>query len=134
MVLFEAPYLHLEYYAAHDVLVSQWYGRCTSQEYRDALKRFVHFVDAMNIQYAISDRRLLPPLSDEDAQWTTDVFLESFRKLPLRRFAIIKSFSSSAGKQLQDFIRNKQRPLPFEAKAFNDLTSAYDWLTATETA
>ncbi|GAB3823259.1 hypothetical protein [Pontibacter rugosus] len=132
MVLFEASYLHLAYYAAHDVLISQWYGRCTSSEYRDALERFMHYVVSMNIQYAISDRRLLPPLSDEDAQWTTEVFLEGFRKLPLKRFAIIKSFSSSAGKQLHNSICNKYRPLSFEAKSFNDLTSAYDWLTTPE--
>lgn len=132
MVLFEAPYQHLELYTAHNVLVSQWYGGCTSAQYREALKRFIHFVDTKHIQYAISDRRMLPPLSEEDARWTVEVFLESFRKLPLQRFAIIKSFSSSAGKQLQHFINNKEQPLPFEARVFEDLTSAYDWLTATK--
>lgn len=132
MVLYEASHQHIELYTAHNVLVSQWYGGCSSAEYRESLKRFLHFIETLQVHYAITDRRLLPPLAEEDALWTSEVFLEHFRRLPLRRFAIIRSFSLSAGKQLHHFIHNKERPLPFEAKVFEDLTSAYDWLTASE--
>lgn len=112
MVLSETPYLHVEYYAAHDVIVSQWYGRCTSQEYRGALSRFLHFVASMGIKHAIADRRLLPPLPPEDAQWTVNEYREEFRKLSLKRFAIINSFDPAASEQLQHFLFNKRAPFP----------------------
>lgn len=129
MVLFDAPYQHVEFYTAQNLIISQWYGHCTSQEYRDALNRFNYFVTRMGVQYAIADRRLLPPLSLADAEWTLGEFLDSFRKLPLKRFAIINAFDERAGEQLDNFIHNDKLPLPFETQVFQDLTSAYDWVT-----
>ncbi|OKL41117.1 hypothetical protein [Pontibacter flavimaris] len=131
MVLASTPFHHIEYYAAHNVIVSQWYGRCTSQEYRNTLLQFLHLVDEMHTPYAIADRRLLAAISLEDARWTLQEFLEGFRRLPLKRFAFINSFDPVAQKQLQYFMNtNKIEPFPFEVAVFEDLTSAYEWLVA----
>lgn len=128
MVLSDTSYQHVEYYPAYNVIVSQWYARCTSHEYRNALNRFLAYVTSMRIHYAIADRRLLPPLPVEDIRWTLTEYSDNFKKLPLKRFAIINSFDPTAGDQVQKFIHNKKSPLPFEVKVFEDLTSAYDWL------
>lgn len=132
MVLFSAPYLHLEYYAAHQVLVSQWYCGCNSQEYREAVEMIMHHVRTMNIPYAISDRRLLPALSPEDLEWSLKVLAEDFIKLPLKRFAIIRSFDEQATKQLYAFLENASFPPTFQVQVFEDLTSAYEWLVSVE--
>ncbi|MCX2741307.1 hypothetical protein [Pontibacter anaerobius] len=133
MVLSSTPYHHLEYYAAHKVIVSQWYGQCTSEEYRETLHHFLHLVESMGIPYAISDRRLLPPISLEDTRWTLREFMDKFRRLPLKRFAFINSFDPHAEKQLEHFVNNdKVIAFPFEVAVFEDLTSAYDWLMAAE--
>ena len=133
MVLSSTPYHHIEHYPTHNVIVSQWYGPCTSQEYRDTLRHFLHLVVSMGIPYAISDRRLLPPIPIEDTRWTLQEFLEQFRQLPLKRFAFINSFDPMAEKQLQYFVNNdKVVPFPFEVAVFEDLTSAYEWLMAAE--
>ncbi|RIJ37336.1 hypothetical protein [Pontibacter oryzae] len=128
MVLSDTPYIHVEYYPAHNVIVTQWYAHCTSREYRNALNRFLAYVTSMDISYAIADRRLLPPLPPEDTRWTLTEYIEDFKKLPLKRFAIINSFDPAASTQVQEFIHNKANPLPFEVRVFEDLTSAYDWL------
>ena len=132
MVLFDSEYIHVEYYAAHHVLVSQWCGGCSSEQYRDAVNMTSHFIKDLHVPFAISDRRLLPPLSLEDIQWTIRDFLPEFCELPLRRFAVINSFDDVAAEQLVYFLNSKQYPLPFEAQVFDDLTSAYEWLVSVE--
>ncbi|PRY06055.1 hypothetical protein CLV24_12837 [Pontibacter ummariensis] len=130
MVCFHSEYLHTELYEEQGVLVSQWYGKCTSQQYRDAHARFAYIVKQKNIQFAISDRRLLPPISQEDIDWTVNVFAKQFCQLPLKRFAYINCFNEAAGAQLQTFLSNPFCKIPFEVKVFEDLTSAYDWLVS----
>ncbi|GAB3200758.1 hypothetical protein ABID22_003521 [Pontibacter aydingkolensis] len=130
MVCFDSEYLHVELYEEPNVLVTQWYGKCTSQQYREALLKFNSYVRLYNVAYAIADRRLLPPLSKEDAEWTVNDFLELFVKLPLKRFAVINSFDEGAAERYNQFISNKQHPIPFEVQTFEDLTSAYDWLVS----
>ncbi|WP_162053579.1 hypothetical protein [Pontibacter pamirensis] len=132
MVLFDTEYIHLEYYAAHHVLVSQWYGGCSSQQYRAAVTITSQYIKDLRIPFAISDRRLLPPLPWEDIQWTAQDFLPEFCQLPLKRFAAINSFDEVAAEQLVHFLNSKQYPLPFEAQVFEDLTSAYEWLLSVE--
>ncbi|AKD02552.1 hypothetical protein POKO110462_12635 [Pontibacter korlensis] len=129
MVLSSTPYHHVEYYQPHNVIVSQWYGACSSEEYREALYTFLNFVRSNNVPYAISDRRMLPSISLEDLEWTLDEYLEDFCKLPLKRYAFINSFDPVAEKQIQQLIeREKQLPFPFKIKVFQDLTSAYRWV------
>ncbi|RDV14178.1 hypothetical protein DXT99_16455 [Pontibacter diazotrophicus] len=132
MVLFDTEYIHLEYYAAHHVLVSQWYGGCSSLQYREAVTITSQYIRELHIPFAISDRRLLPPLPREDIQWTAQDFLPEFCQLPLKRFAAINSFDEVAAEQLVHFLNSKQYPLPFEAQVFEDLTSAYEWLLSVE--
>ncbi|MCJ8164711.1 hypothetical protein MKJ04_07640 [Pontibacter sp. E15-1] len=132
MTLFDSEYLHLEYYAAHHVLVSQWYGGCSSQQYREAVTNTSSYIQKMRIPFAISDRRLLPPLSPEDIEWSMHEYIRCFAKLPLKRFAIINSFDEQASAQLHLFLNNRQYPLPFKTQVFEDLTSAYEWLVSVE--
>ncbi|WP_439880532.1 hypothetical protein ACSX1A_15400 [Pontibacter sp. MBLB2868] len=128
MICFDSEYLHVELYETPNVLVTQWYGKCTSQQYREALLRFNSYVRLYDVHFAIADRRSLPALPQNDLEWTVNVFLPLFRKLPLKRFAVLNSFDEAAEQVLPNFLNNEDYPLPFEAKAFDDLTSAYDWL------
>ena len=132
MVCFDSEYLHVELYEEPDVLVTQWYGKCTSQQYREALLRFNSYVRLYNVPYAIADRRLLPPVSKEDMEWTLTEYLQLFVQLPLKRFAVLNSFDENAAEHLNRFLNDKRYPVPFEVQAFEDLTSAYDWLVSVE--
>lgn len=132
MVCFDSEYLHVELYEGPNVLVTQWYGRCSSQQYREALLKFNSYVRLYNVPYAIADRRLLPALSPEDVEWTLNDFLELFSKLPLKRFAILNSFDEDAVINFTRLSSNKRFPVPFEIQEFEDLTSAYDWLVSVE--
>ena len=132
MICFDSEYLHVELYEGPNVLVSQWYGKCTSQQYREALLRFNSYVRLYNVRYAIADRRLLPALAPEDVDWTTNEFLELFSQLPLKRFAILNSFDEDAVIDFTRLAHSKRFPVPFEIQEFEDLTSAYDWLVSVE--
>lgn len=132
MVCFDTEYLRVELYENPKVLVTQWYGECTSKEYREALLRFIELVKEHDVLFAIADRRLLPEISDEDMRWTLSNYLAVFTELPLKRFAVLKSFNEDHDKHLSMFLSNEHYSLPFETKAFDDLTSAYDWVTAVE--
>jgi hypothetical protein len=132
MVCFDSEYLHVELYENPNVLVTQWYSKCTSQQYREALLRFISYVKQYNVQYAIADRRLLPALPDEDIEWTLNTFLEIFYQLPLKRFAALNSFDEAAEDYTYRFFNDKRYPVPFEVQIFDDLNSAYDWLVSVE--
>ncbi|MBF9255295.1 hypothetical protein I2I11_18500 [Pontibacter sp. 172403-2] len=134
MVCFHSEYLYVEYYASHGVLISQWYGRCSSRQYRDAMILTADIITKQNVHYFISDRRLLPSLAEADAAWTFDVFLKIFCALPLSRFAVLDSFDKAARQQTQRFLHHPATLLPFEVRIFEDLTSAYDWLISLEAA
>jgi hypothetical protein len=129
MICLHTDYLHIEYYSAHSVLISQWYGRCSSLQYRRALIQSIRLCRELAIKYAVLDYRLLPALPEEDQKWTTNIFLKAFTHLPFKRIAVVSSFDSEAEAQLQQFLHDKRFPLLFEARTFEDLTSAYDWLT-----
>lgn len=130
MICFDSEYLHVELYETPNVLITQWYGKCTSQQYREALLRFNSLVRLYDVQFAIADRRLLPKLQKEDLAWTVNEFLPLFCKLPLKRFAVLNSFDESAEELLKNFLKNSNYPIPFESCEFDDLNSAYDWLVS----
>lgn len=132
MVYFQTDYLLVEYHAASNVLLSQWYGRCSSLQYRQALIQVVRLARQLGAPYAITDSRLLSPLQPEDLAWTRDVYAQAFRQLPLKRSAALNPFDATAERQIQQIFAASKHPLPFEMKEFDDLTSAYDWLTSKE--
>ena len=132
MVCFDSEYLHVELYEKPNVLVTQWYNKCTSQQYREALLNFISYVKRYNVHYAIADRRLLPALAPEDVEWTMNEFMKLFVQLPLKRFAYLNSFDEDAVINYTQLAHNKNYPIPFEIQEFEDLTSAYDWLVSVE--
>ncbi len=134
MVYFYSDYLYVEYFASHRVLLCQWYGGCSSKQYRDAMLLTAAIISKQEVRYHVSDRRLLPLLPQEDIDWTFNVFLEIFSCLPLWRFAIINCFDEEARQQTNCFLHHPVVQIPFETRIFDDLTSAYDWLTSMEAA
>ncbi|QCR24242.1 hypothetical protein [Pontibacter sp. SGAir0037] len=132
MVFFDSNYLHVEYYAATNVLVTQWYGGCSSLQYRQALIKGLRISKELQVEYAIIDERMMPPLSSEDFQWLRHTYLKAFNKLPFKRFAVVNAFDNTALKQLKKVHQFTEIEAPFETRAFDDLTSAYDWLISAE--
>ncbi|WP_299708933.1 hypothetical protein [uncultured Pontibacter sp.] len=131
MVYLHTDYLLVEYHASSHVLLSQWYGKCSSLQYRQALIKLVRLARQLGAPYAIIDSRLLAPLDPDDLAWTRDVYAQAFSQLPLKRSASLNPFDPTAERQIQQ-IFSSQPSLPFEVKEFDDLTSAYDWLTTAE--
>jgi hypothetical protein len=132
MVYFNTHYLHVEYHEKDNVLISQWYGACSSLQYRQALIMSLRLAREFSISFAVTDRRLLPPLSESDLTWTTEIYHKAFNALPLKRFALIKPFNKEAELQQLYLINSKVNTAKIEARAFDDLTSAYYWLTTAQ--
>lgn len=130
MVYFDSNYLHVEYYAASNVLISQWYGGCSSLQYRQALIKGIRLTKELGVEYAIMDERLIPPLSNEDFNWTRDFYMRALHRLPLKRVALVNAFDAAAEDQLLQMYHPQNGSLPFETCTFDDLTSAYEWLTS----
>ncbi|PVY37136.1 hypothetical protein [Pontibacter virosus] len=132
MVYFQTDYLLVEYHVASHVLLSQWYGKCSSLQYRQALIKLIRLARELGVPYAITDSRLLAPLAPDDLVWTRDIYAQAFSQLPLKRAASLHPFDPAANRQFQQVFVNSSDPLPFETKEFDDLTSAYDWLVSEE--
>lgn len=132
MVYFQTDYLLVEYHAANHVLVSQWYGKCSSLQYRQALINMIRLARQLSVPYTIIDSRLLAPLDPDDLAWTHNVYAQAFSQLPLRRSASLSPFDPTAGRQIQNIFSSTRTLFPFENRDFDDLTSAYDWLISEE--
>lgn len=130
MVCLHTDYLHVEYHEQDNVLLSQWYGTCSSLQYRQALILLLRLAKEHHINLFVTDRRLLPPLSEDDLIWTTEIYLRAFNALPLKRLAIIKPYNQEAEQQQLKMINTRVNKSKIEARAFEDLTSAYEWLLA----
>lgn len=130
MVYFQTDYLLVEYHDASNVLLSQWYSKCSSLQYRQALIQVIRLARQLGTPYAITDSRLLPPLQPDDLAWTRDVFAQAFSQLPLKRSAALNPFDALAERQIQQIFAARKHLLPFEMKEFDDLTTAYNWLTS----
>jgi len=128
MVYFQTDYLQVEHHDANNILITQWYGGCSSLQYRQALIQIVRIARDLQIQYAVLDRRLLKPVSEDDLNWSYDVYAKAYAKLPLQRLAIVSAFDAEAEKQQKALYQTHK--LGFETRNFEDLTSAYDWLTS----
>jgi hypothetical protein len=132
MVYLNTEYLLVEYHASSHVLLSQWYGKCSSLQYRQALIKVIRLARQLGAPYAINDSRLLAPLDPEDLAWSRDVYAHAFSQLPLKRTAALNPFDPTAGRQIQQIFSRAKQSLPFEIKEFDDLTSAYNWLISEE--
>lgn len=132
MVYLHTDYLLVEYHASSHVLLSQWYGKCSSLQYRQALIKLVRLARQLGVPYAINDSRLLSPLDPDDLAWTRDVYAQAFSQLPLKRSASLNPFDPTAERQIQQIFSNYKSNPSFELKEFDDLTSAYEWLVSEE--
>jgi hypothetical protein len=127
MVYFQTDYLQVEHHEANNVLITQWYSDCSSLQYRQALINIARIARELQVEYAVMDRRLLQPVSEEDLHWTCTIFAKAYTKLPLKKVAVIHPFHPETELQQQQFY--KQLESYIETRSFSDLTSAYDWLT-----
>lgn len=133
MVYLHTHYLHVEYHERDNILINQWYGTCSSLQYRKALILSLRLIREHCIDYAITDRRLLPVLPKADLIWSTEVYHKALKTVPLKRFAMVKPFDEEARQQQFFLIDNRKDTTKIETRTFEDLTSAYEWLLAAET-
>ncbi|MBB6611513.1 hypothetical protein H7F15_10735 [Pontibacter sp. Tf4] len=132
MVYFQTDYLQVEHHSTSNVLITQWYGECSSLQYRQALIQIVRIARELQAEFAIMDRRLLQPVSEADLNWTYTVFAKSYSKLPLRKLAVIQAFDDHAEQQQQQLYQYLTNFIP--TRTFEDLTSAYNWVTSVPTS
>lgn len=128
MVYFRTDYLQVEYHSTNNVLISQWYGGCSSLQYRQALIQLVRIARELQVQHIVLDRRLLQPVSEEDLDWTYTIYARAYTRLPLKKVAIVQAFNSKTELQQQQLYQHISNHVP--TRTFEDLTSAYDWLVS----
>lgn len=128
MVYFQTDYLQVEYHSSSDVLITQWYGGCSSLQYRQALIQIARITRELQSPYAVLDRRLQQPLSEDDLSWSFNIYAKAYSRLPLMRLAVVSAFNPKTETQQQHLYN--QYKSRFETRTFTDLTSAYDWITS----
>ncbi|NEM99488.1 hypothetical protein [Pontibacter burrus] len=127
MVCFQTDYLQVEHHSKNKVLVTQWYGGCSSLQYRQALIQIMRIARDLQVHYIILDRRLLQPVTTEDLTWTCTIYAKAYTKLPLRKVAVLQAFNIITQQQQQQLYERLSDHIP--VAAFEDLTSAYAWIT-----
>ncbi len=127
MVYLQTEYLQVEHHTANNVLITQWYNGCSSLQYRQALINIVRIARNLQVEHVIMDRRLLQPISEDDLNWTCTIYAKAYDKLPLKKIAVIHSFDNRTEQQQKKLY--EQLAHRIETHTFDDLTSAYEWLT-----
>ncbi|MBC5776002.1 hypothetical protein H8S95_18140 [Pontibacter sp. KCTC 32443] len=126
MVYFQTDYLQVEHHHTGNVLITQWYGGCSSLQYRQALINVIRIARELQVHCVVLDRRLLKPVSEDDLHWTCTIYAKAYAKLPLKKLAVIHSFDNETERQQQQL--NAHIGTYIETRSFDDLTSAYDWV------
>jgi hypothetical protein len=128
MVYFQTNYLQVEHHSTENILVTQWYDKCSSLQYRQALINIIRIARNLQAHHIVLDRRLLMPISEDDINWTCTIYAKAYTRLDIKKLAVIHSFDKVTDQQQQllyDILASH-----IDTRSFSDLTSAYAWLVS----
>ncbi|QHT66190.1 hypothetical protein GXP67_05655 [Rhodocytophaga rosea] len=126
MILFQQPYLTIEYDAQSKCLSQHWKGYAKSEQFRAGITKSIELCQKHKPSKLISNTKELAIVTQEDTQWAATYATPMMVQHGLKHMAFIvpsnvftqasvKSFKSEAEDKLQ-------------IAYFDELTKAQDWL------
>lgn len=127
-IILDEIYVQLWFDQSSKLLVLDWKGRASGEEYRNTYGHALSFAEQNKVDFFLSDIRDQQLTSSEEEKWFEDVVIPRAAMIGLKKAAVV--FEGNLIKKY--FLNNilvklKKYGLPF--KFFTDDSEALDWLT-----
>jgi hypothetical protein len=130
MIYFQRDHLTIRQDESLDILISDWIGRVSSDEYRKGMELILQIVQEKNITKWLTISRNMKALSVNDQRWTNELFLREIPRSPLKKIARLLSDEIINQLIINTMVEHAQeiKPLPVAFAQFSDYETAIRWL------
>jgi hypothetical protein len=127
VVLYEKPFLVIEYNAPKKLLIQHWKGFATSLQFREGIEKSIEIFKQRNVTRLLSNTKNSAVVKKDDTDWAATYAVGQMLQHGLKSMAFIiptnaftqmsvKNFSGLAGGAL-------------DQQFFDDFDNALEWLT-----
>jgi hypothetical protein len=128
MILYQKPYLTLEYDEPQKCVIQHWKGFATSEQFREGIQKTVEFFEKKNPSRLISDTKDFAVVKKEDTDWVATQATPNLIKHGLKFMAFVLPTSAFTQISVNNF-KSKASDI-LQIQYFDDLGRAKDWLTS----
>lgn len=122
--LYSNRYLVISYVPEKNCLVQTWKGFCTSEEYRDGMRKSVEFFIQKRCKNFVSDASNASLLKKEDTDWVTSEITPQFVKAGMQLLNLVLPESAFTKMTIMN-LENAEKEAKNSGMAyFNSLESA----------
>jgi hypothetical protein len=125
MILFQAPYLTIEYDQKLNCVSQHWKGYAKSEQFRAGIEKSVEFFKQKRAVCLISNTKELAVVSNEDTQWAATYATPLMMSYGLKYVAFIVPTNVFAQLSVNNF-KNKTED-KVQLRYFTDLAKAKAW-------
>jgi hypothetical protein len=130
MVNFEQPFLTIRHDEEQNILLTDWRGQVSSEQFRDGIRKIMDVIQQQNIRLWLSNSRNMNALSITDQRWTNEFFVEALVQSPLKKVARVISDEIMHQLVINNMIEHAadNNLVTIEINQFADSEAAIKWL------
>lgn len=125
----DTEWLNVRYYPEAGIIHHTWKKTCSGQVFRDMMLEASDYLGSHKGSKWLSDDRLFMAMTDEDNLWGQRVWFAKTVHAGWKHWAILLP-ERQAGQESMQMMVNEYRAAGINAKVFDTLESATDWLLA----
>ena len=131
MIYLQRDYLTVRHDASLNILFSEWFGRISSDEYREGMQFILQVIREKNIPRWLSNSRNMNALPVVDQRWTNELFFREMPQTPLKKVARLLSDEIINQLIINNMVEHAQEisPIKVDFAQFSDLETAMQWLS-----
>ena len=131
IILFEKPFLVIEWDADNKLLIQNWKGFASSSQFREGIEKSVEIFRQKQVLRLLSNTKESSVVKKEDTEWAATYALGNMVKNGLKAVAFIVPTSVFAGVSVSNF-EEKSHEMPVVLKYFDDVDKAIEWLISVQ--
>lgn len=126
MIVYQKPYLTLEYDEKLTCLIQRWKGFATSEQFREGINQSVNYFKAKKINKLISDTKDFAVVKKDDTDWVAGHATPIMVQNGLKYMAFILPTNVFTQVSVNNF-KNKADDI-LQIQYFDNLDKALQWL------
>lgn len=128
MICFKNEKATIEYLAVEQAIFCSWEGEVMSEQFQQIVKLKLLHMQFFLPRYWMVDIRYMQAIPYEDQQWLLENWILAFRRLPIRKIAIVQSLDVYNGMVVEDFLRYSPENATCEVQLFEDVEASWAWI------
>jgi hypothetical protein len=129
VLVLDEPFLKMHHVPGESLVILQWKGYASPENYRRGLDTALEFVKKNHVQRWLADLRQMDAILAAEERWTNhDWFPRLMREAQLYKMAILPSRDFFNQKSVERIMRHTNGERRFAAGYFETDKEAMDWL------